>query len=180
MVDEGGAWFGPLSRSPEAGANLLVNSLVGIVLGLVFLGLIAFANVLHGSAVTKRTEETISGEIMPLFHAYYTDHGAFPAGSGGIPNILGFGGSQPYTVRVPCDPVQPCSTSRVDYYYQTGTTSDGRFDFLIETLQLHPPQTLVGLPRYVFFGTPPTTLCTAASCAGYIVYDYDLGMYEGM
>ena len=171
-------FVGPRTKGAESGANILINNIVGIIIGVIFLGvgIAVLLNTLDSSrtARAKDTMDRIASEV----HDYYLDHGVFPS-PGAVADVMT---AMPgYFQSAPCDPVDatcnPSSTTASDFSIESGVTSTDASDYVIfDHVPSHAMRTLNGLPKYVGLFAPPTTHCLN-SCQ-YLIYDGIYG-FEG-
>ena len=157
-------FVGPRTEGAESGANILINNIVGIIIGVIFLGvgIAVLLNTLDSSrtARVKDTMDRIASEV----HNYYVDNGAFPA-PGVFKNVMvampGYFQSTPCdSVDVACTPTSALS----DFGVLSGTVpGTGASDYIIRDMYgmnaVHADRTLNGLPVYNGTFSKPTATC---------------------
>ncbi len=170
-------FVGPRTNGAESGANILINNIVGIIIGVIFLGvgIAVLLNTLDSSR-TARAKDIMANEVASEVHAYYLDQGAFPAPGTTWTDVMT---AMPgYFQSAPCDPVDatcnPASTTASDFRVVSGATSTGASDYDISDSAWHPARTLNGLPRWAGWFTAPTAKCSAANPCTSLYYD---GLY---
>jgi type II secretory pathway pseudopilin PulG len=147
----------------EAGANLLANNILGIVVGLIFIvaGISALL-ISVNSAKGARAKDIMANEIAAQVHAYYLSNQQFPGGSSwsDVVSVMGTS-SFPAT---PCDPLdKSCTTasSTSDFTIQSTAT-----DYALRDTFAHPTGDLANLPQFQAVGTQPSGTCST-SCTNY-------------
>ena len=165
-------FVGPRAKGAESGANILINNIVGIIIGVIFLGvgIAVLLNTLDSSR-TARAKDIMANEVASEVHAYYLDQGKFPAPGTAADVMTAMPG---YFQSAPCDPVDatcsPSSTTASDFDVISGVTSTNASDYVLTDTAAHPGRTLNGLPKFAGNYTAPTATCSAAACTK-LVYD---------
>ena len=172
-------FVGPRVEATESGANILINNIVGIIIGVIFLGvgIAVLLNTLDSSrtARAKDTMDRVASEV----HDYYLDNGTFPA-PGAFKNVMT---AMPgYFQATPCDPVDTTCTptsalSDFDVLSGTAPGTNASDYLLFDWGAQHTERTLNGLPKYAAAFTAPTAKCLN-NCTQ-LVYDGLYG-FEGM
>ena len=137
---------GPRAEGAESGANILINNIVGILVGLVFLGIgIAWYIGSIDSAKTTASESMMT-TIATKVQQYYNDNGSYP-GALNTWDTSFFSNTQ-YFATPPIDPAAPNTSSQYAIYVY-----DGGLHFFIQDWIGHPVRTLSGLPRFGYTGS---------------------------
>ena len=162
-------FVGPRVESAESGANILMNNIVGILVGLVFMGFgIAWYIGSIDSAKTVAAENVLA-MIATKVQQYYNDNGSYP----GAINTWdpSFFSNTQYFATPPIDPAAPSATNSFDLYvYDNGA------HFMIADTAWHPERTLSSLPTYQWNGAAPYSSGLCGNACYELFYTDALGM----
>lgn len=161
-------------QGSESGANILVTNIIGIIVGLTFLG-VGIAAVIGAldSSKSGKAKEIMGNDIATQVHSYYLDHQALPGNGTAADVVTAMAG---YFSVTPCDPLDAACTpasAASDFTMISGLTAGNQPDYVIFDTVAHPAKNLTGIPKYGGLGVAPVANCTA--CTKF-VYDAIFGV----